>query len=407
MENKKQVVEKIENKEEVLENEEEVIESTYNEDEHEDLNYKISSSRIGEGSKLKSILVVCAIIFLIIVCLTSIRSCHKDSDVDLDVNSNKNIHVKATDGVSAGVNKVYDSVVYISNYSSNKKSNSGTGFVYKKSRSKAYILTNYHVVSGSDSLKVVLSNGTTVSGSYLAGDKYLDIAVVSIKSTRAVKVAEFGKASKTPLGAVLFTVGMPVGNEYQGTVTKGILSGRNRLVSVSVSGVRDDYVMRVLQTDAAMSPGSSGGPLCTSNGKVIGINSMKFVDNDVEGMAFAVAIEDIEKYLETFEAENNLKRPYLGINMLNMSEKESLAKNNLNSLANSSSNTGIVIVAVKGNTSAYGHLYRGDVVTKVNGTSVGDIAHFRYEVFNHKIGDTVALTVLRDGSTKVVKITLK
>lgn len=234
----------------------------------------------------------------------------------------------------------------------------------------------------------------------------MDIAVISISSNRTVKEATFGKSSKTPLGATLFTIGMPVGDEYQGTVTKGILSGRDRMVSVSVSGEREDYVMKVLQTDAAMSPGSSGGPLCTSNGEVIGINSMKFVDNDIEGMAFAVAIEDIEGYLNTFESENNITRPYLGINMLNMSEKDSLRSNGLKTLANSSSKSGVVVVAVKGGTSVYGKLNRGDIITKVNGTSVSDIAHFRYEVFNYKVGDTISLTFLRDGSIKTVKVTL-
>ena len=251
-----------------------------------------------------------------------------------------------------------------------------------------------------------MADGKSVTGTYLSGDKYLDIAVVSIKNTKSVKVAKFGKASKTPLGAALFTIATPVGDEYRGTVTKGILSGRNRLVSVSVSGEREDYVMRVLQTDAAMSPGSSGGPLCTSSGEVIGINSMKFVDNDIEGMAFAVAIEDIENYLSTFESEKVITRPYLGINMLNMSEKKSLNSNGLKSLANSSSNSGIAVVAVKGGTPSYGKLRRGDVITKVNGTSVSDIAHLRYEVFNHKVGDTISLTFVRDGSVRVVKIKL-
>ena len=390
MDNEKQVVEKIENKEEVLSNKKS----------NEDLNFKISSSRPEGSKKIKNILIVCFIIFIVLACLSSLKGC---SSKGVNLSSSG---ISATDGVSSGVKKVYNSVVYISNYSSNKKSNSGTGFVYKKKSGKAYVLTNYHVVQNSDSLKVVLSNGKSVTGTYLGGDKYLDIAVISIPSRGSVKSVNLGKASKVPLGATVFTIGTPVGDEYQGTVTKGILSGRDRMVSVSLSGQRDDYVMKLLQTDAAMSPGNSGGPLCTSNGEVIGVNSMKFAENDIEGMAFAVAIEDIDDYLNTFESGSNIKRPYLGINMVNMSEKDTLRKNSLNTHANSSSNNGVVVVAVKGNTSSYGKLRRGDVITNVNGTGVSDIAHFRYEVFNHKIGDTISISFLRDGSSKTVKMTL-
>ena len=373
------------------------------ENNNENLNYKVDTYKMDFGSKkFKNILIVCLILFIILVLLSSLKGC-----------GNKNVNLPSigsktsiTDGVSGGVSKVYDSVVYISSYSGNKKSTTGTGFVYKKSGGRAYIITNYHVTQRSDSLKIVLSNGKTSTGKYLGGDKYLDIAVLSTSSNSSLKVAALGSSKNTPLGATLFTVGTPLGDEYQGTVTKGILSGRDRQVSVSVNGEREDYVMNVLQTDAAMSPGSSGGPLCNSNGEVIGVNSMKFVNTDVEGMAFAVPIEDVNKYLTSFEKGGSIKRPYIGINMLNMSEKDELRSNNLNGLANSSSNNGIAIVAVKGNTPSYGKLERGDVITKINGTSVSDIAHLRYELFKYKTGDTVSLSFNRDGSTKTVKLKL-
>lgn len=370
---------------------------------NDNLNYKVDTYKMDFSSKkIKNILIICFIIFIIIVCISSVKGC---GSKDINNSATSKTSIKSTDGVSKGVSRVYNSVVYISNYNSNKKNTSGTGFVYKKESGKAYVLTNYHVVSNGDTLKVVLANGKTVTGTYLGGDKYLDIAVISIKGG-SVKPLSFGDVSKTPLGATLFTIGSPVGDEYQGTVTKGILSGKDRMVSVSVSGVRNDYVMKVLQTDAAMSPGNSGGPLCNSDGEVIGVNSMKFASSDIEGMAFAVATSDIEEYLPTFEKGNNLKRPYLGISMLNMSEKDSLKSNNLNSLANSSSNNGVAIVAVKGNSPCYNKLRRGDVIKKVNGTGVSDIAHFRYEVFNHKIGDTISLTFDREGSSKTIKIKL-
>ena len=376
------------------------VEVTKNND---NLNYKVDTYKMDFGSKkFKNILIIIFILFIVLAVLSSLKGCG-NKDISLTNISSK---TKATDGVSAGVSKVYDSVVYISSYSGNKKTTTGTGFVYKKRGGRAYVITNYHIVQRSDSAKVVLSSGKAVTGKYLGGDKYLDIAVLSIQSRTSLKVADFGSSKNTPLGATLFTVGTPLGDEYQGTVTKGILSGKDRMVSVNVAGERDDYVMKVLQTDAAMSPGSSGGPLCNSNGQVIGVNSMKFVNTDIEGMAFAVPIEDVNKYLDTFEKGRDIKRPYLGINMLNMSEKDELRSNSLNSLANSSNTNGIVVVAVKGNSPSYGKLERGDVITKLNGTTVTDIAHLRHELFNYKSGDTVSLTFDRDGSTKTVKVKL-
>lgn len=369
----------------------------------DNLNYKVDTYKMDFGSrKIKNILIICFIVFILLAILSSLKGCG-NKKIDLPSSESK---VSTSDDVSSGVSKIYDSVVYISNYSNSNKSTSGTGFVYKRNGGKAYIITNYHIVQGSESIKVGFVNGKTFTGKYLGGDKYLDIAVLTISSRDNLKIALFGSSKNTPLGASLFTVGTPLGDEYQGTVTKGILSGKNRLVSVSVNGERDDYVMKVLQTDAAMSPGSSGGPLCNSKGEVIGVNSMKFVNTDIEGMAFAVPIEDVNKYLSTFEKGGSIKRPYLGITMLNMSEKDELKYNNLTSLANSSSQNGIVVVGVKGSTPSYGKLQRGDIITKVNGTSVSDIAHLRYELFNYKDNDTVSITVNRDGSLKTFKVKL-
>lgn len=371
--------------------------------EENNLNYKVDTYKMDFGSKkFKNILIIGLILFIVLVLLGSLKGC-QNKNVSLPSISSK---TTATDGVSNGVSKVYDSVVYISNYSGNKKSTTGTGFVYKKNGGRAYIITNYHIAQRSNSLKVSLSNGKTFSGKYLGGDKYLDIAILSISSSNFVKVAKLGSSKTTPLGATLFTVGSPLGDEYQGTVTKGILSGKDRLVSVSVNGERNDYVMKVLQTDAAMSPGSSGGPLCNSDGQVIGVNSMKFVNTDIEGMAFAVPIEDVNKYLSSFEKGNSIKRPYIGITMLNMSEKDELRSNNFNSLANSSSKNGIVVVSVKGSTPSYGKIKRGDIINKINGTTVSDIAHLRYELFKYKRGDTVSISFDRDGSNKTVKLRL-
>jgi len=309
--------------------------------------------------------------------------------------------------LSSGINNIYDAVVYIENYENNKVTSSGTGFIYKKANGKGYIVTNQHVVTDSKSLKVTMADGKKVSAKYLGGDEYLDIACLEIDDKYVTRIAKFGKSSNLSLGSTLFTVGTPVGDQFRGTVTRGILSGKDRFVSVSVSGGMEDYVMKVIQTDAAMNPGNSGGPLCDANGEVIGINSLKLVKNEIEGMGFAISIEDVEGHLASFEKGKAIERPYLGVSIFNLDGKNSLKQYKLDDKVKTDLDKGIVVKDVEKGASAYGKLLPGDIVVKVNEVSVDTIAYFRYELFKNEVGDNVTITVERNGKLKNVVLLLK
>lgn len=337
-------------------------------------------------------------VVLTIFVISSVGGFSNDVNTSVTVNDN---------GIGAGINKVYDATVYIENYKGDKVNVSGTGFIYKKDSGKAYILTNYHVVGDNTSLKVTLSDDKKVDAKYVGGDQYLDIAVISINSSSVKQVAKLGSSSKAILGDTVFTVGSPVGDEYRGTVTRGILSGKDRLVAVSVSGGTEDYVMRLLQTDAAMNPGNSGGPLCNANGEVIGMNSLKLVKNEVEGMGFAISIEDILAHIDTFEKGDAIKRPYLGISMVNLNNKDAVSYYGLSKKIDTKLEKGVVVESVQKGTSADGKLEIGDIVVKVDRKDVDNMAYFRYELFKHEVGDKVTLTIERDGKLKDVVITLK
>ena len=201
--------------------------------------------------------------------------------------------------IALSVEKAYDGVVTVVSYKNNQKISTGSGFVYKKDDKVGYIMTNNHVVDGADKVEVVMSNNETVEATILGKETYSDIAVLSINKDKVLSVLEIGDNSKMKLGDTVFTIGAPMGLEYSGTVTKGILSGKDRMVEVSFSGSTSDYYMKVLQTDAAISPGNSGGPLLDVNGAVIGINSLKLVKDEVEGMGFAIPIEDALTYAKS------------------------------------------------------------------------------------------------------------
>lgn len=317
-------------------------------------------------------------------------------------------NIKINDnGISASIAKVYDTVVYIQNYNGNNVSTTGTGFVYKKDRSKAYILTNYHVVSGSTAIRVTLSDDTKLKAKFVGGDQYSDIAIISVPSKNVKQVVEFGSSSKVSLGDTVFTIGSPVNNKYRGTVTRGIISGKDRLVNVSVNGGSDTYVMKVLQTDAAINPGNSGGPLCNINGEVIGMNSYKIVKDNLKGLNFAISIEDIKRRIDAYEKGTANSKPYIGITMVNLSDTSSMNYYGLSKIVNTKRTNGVVVESVKNNSAASGSLVTGDIIYKVNGVSVTDMSYFRYELYRYNIGDTVKLTIERDGKTRTVSVVLK
>ena len=168
--------------------------------------------------------------------------------------------------LAASVEKVYDAVVVVEGYQRDQLASTGTGFVYKTDDKYGYLLTNQHVISGQEKINVLFTNGKEVETELLGSDEYLDLAVLRIPKKYVTLVATIGKSEDMSLGDAIFTVGSPLGSDYYGSVTSGILSGKDRMVSVAVSNSRsNDWVMRVLQIDASINPGNSGGPLLNVN----------------------------------------------------------------------------------------------------------------------------------------------
>lgn len=307
-------------------------------------------------------------------------------------------------GIATAVGQIYDATVTIQNYQNDKLTSSGSGFIYKKDDRYGYIMTNHHVVSGASKIVITLSDDTQIEGTVLGSDQYLDLASVRIDVKYVKQVATIGNSDSAKLGDTIFTVGTPVGYEYRGTVTRGTLSGKNRMVSVSVSN-NDDWIMKVLQIDAAINPGNSGGPLLNVNGEVIGINSLKLVQQEIEGMGFAIPIEDAMNYIEVLEKGEKINRPMLGVSMLNVTDAFQLYQSGIR-IADDIA-TGVVVVEVsdKGAAEKAG-LQKGDVIVQLGDAKVTNSAYLKYELYKYNPGDTVEITYIRDNRTKTVKVTL-
>ena len=304
------------------------------------------------------------------------------------------------------VTKIYDAVVVIQGYENDELSSTGTGFVYKVDNKYGYILTNEHVISGVSNIEVVMTNEEKVQAKVLGKDEYLDLAVLQIDKKPITLVANMGSSEKMNLGDTVFTVGSPLGYDYRGSVTSGVLSGKDRMVSISVSSSNNnDWIMRVLQIDASINPGNSGGPLLNVNGEVIGICSMKLVDDNIEGMGFAIPIEYAMSHVDSLEQGKKIKWPVLGVSMVNLTDSAQLQRNDIK--VPDKLKEGVAVVGVKSGTSAdKAGIKKGDIITKIDGVKVKDTAYLRYELYQHQSGDTMTITFIRNNKENTIKVKL-
>lgn len=314
--------------------------------------------------------------------------------------------ITATDDntIKSAISKVYDAVVVVEAYQNNQLIGTGTGFVYKKDDNNGYLITNHHVTEDARTVKVLNNNGQEVEAKVLGSDEYADIAVLSIDASAVMQVAEIGESSVSEIGDSVFTVGSPLGTDYIGTVTKGILSGKDRTVEVELSN-NNTFMMEVLQTDAAINPGNSGGPLVNMNGEVIGVNSMKLVEDKIEGMGFAIPIELVMSAVERLENGEAIERPLIGASLMDADNTYGLFYNKI--LLDDSITSGTVIVSVEeGYPAQAANLQKGDVILEVNGTKIKNTAHFRSQLYKYSIGDTITLKINRDGKEMEVNVLL-
>ena len=319
------------------------------------------------------------------------------------ITENRNVSITDS-GIAEAVDKIYDAVVMIKNYQNGRYVGSGSGFVYKTDDKYGYILTNYHVVEDADKITVVYSNEKEEEADVLGGDKYLDVTVIRVSKDSVIKIAEIGSTNNLRLGDTIFAIGSPVGSEYYNTITRGVVSGLDRKITVSVDS-NDDWVMKAIQVDAAINPGNSGGPLVNSNGEVIGINSMKLVDSSIEGMGFSIKIEDAMNYIGQFENKKGIDRPLLGITLTNVDEVRLLQRYGIN-IANNVEYGVVVISVVEDSGAGKSGLKKGDVIIKIGDEIINNQAYLKYVLYSYKVGDTVNITYNRNGKEYTTKVKL-
>ena len=276
----------------------------------------------------------------------------------------------------------------------------GSGVIYDSS---GWILTNHHVVQGSDSVQVELKDGRTFTGTVYGIDTLTDLAIVKVEATD-LPVAALGNSDALKVGQLVIAIGSPLGT-YSNSVTSGIVSAKGR--SISTDNVTS--LNNLIQTDAAINPGNSGGPLLDANGAIVGINTA--IATDSNGIGFAIPIDIARPIMEQAVAGQPLSRPYLGINFISidraLADSEDLEALQGALVASFDQQTGKLSTGVLPGTPAEAAgVQDGDIIVSVDGKVIDEEHPLDATLSQFAPGDTVSVEILRDGQTVTIQVTL-
>ena len=270
----------------------------------------------------------------------------------------------------------------------------GSGVIFKNDGGDSYIVTNNHVISGAKELVVSLPDGRSLKGKLVGADEMTDLAVVKVGDGK-LPTAKFGDSDKIVVGEPAIAIGNPMGLEFQGSVTSGVISALNRTLDIS------DKRVKLLQTDAAINPGNSGGALVNADGEVIGINSAKVAANGVEGMGFAIPINTVQTVIDSLMSKGYVARPYLGVSIF---DPETAGRYGYQ--LNIDKGVYVFQLSLNGPCGKAG-LQRGDIILKLDGKETNSVSDLREKVAEHKVGDTVKITYDRNGNEQSADVVLE
>ncbi|MBT2643200.1 trypsin-like peptidase domain-containing protein [Bacillus sp. ISL-41] len=284
----------------------------------------------------------------------------------------------------------------------NVESGSGSGVIFKKEGNSAFIVTNNHVIEGASKVEVSLYNGEKVAAEVVGADALTDLAVVKIDAAKAADIIEFGDSSVLRAGDQVLAIGNPLGLDLSRTVTQGIVSAVDRSISVPTSA--GEWEMNVIQTDAAINPGNSGGALIDTNGKVIGINSLKISQNGVEGLGFAIPSNEALPIVNQLIEKGKVERPYLGVSLADLAQIPDMYLENLPDSVES----GTMVTYVDPNSAAArAGLQEQDIIVGINDENVEQASDLRRYMYTKlQSSDNVELKIYRDGKQQTLKVDL-
>lgn len=310
----------------------------------------------------------------------------------VDYNGNEKSVVQIAEDVGPSIVGITTKVLYRDWFNNLRSSEgAGSGIIFKVDDDYVYILTNSHVVDGANELLVEITSDKLIPAEVVGIDKDTDIGVIKVEKEsipedyiNSIKPVVFGDSDKIKVGEIAIAIGNPLG--YNNTVTVGVISALDRKIS-------DANVLSLIQTDAAINPGNSGGALVNGRGEVIGINTIKISDTEVEGIGFALPISGVKPIIEDILEHGYVSRPILGIAGRNVDEELSKTYE---------IPVGIVVVGVYQNSSAEKiGLQKGDVIISFDDKKVNTVEELSEILENHEVGDIVPIKYVRNGTEKI------
>lgn len=324
------------------------------------------------------------------------------------------IHTDLTDVVGeatstvVGVTNVQTVRDFWSSTESTQEAGTGSGVVYKKENGKAYIVTNHHVVENAELLEITFDDGSKTEGKLIGSDMWTDLAVIEIEDALVESVATFGNSDLLKRGETVIAIGNPLGLGFSGSVTVGVVSGKDRSIPIDFDrDGRVDWHADVLQTDAAINPGNSGGALINLAGELIGINSMKISQETVEGIGLAIPINLAAPIINKLEQQGEVIRPTMGVTLIDLASIP--AQQQLVLKLPKDVKEGVVVNEIVPNSPAdVSGMQRYDVVVEMDGEPIGDMISLRKHLYNEKeVGDTLNLKVYREGKLVDIEMILE
>ena len=260
---------------------------------------------------------------------------------------------------------------------------------------EGHIVTNNHVVSGASNgeVTVSLSDGTTVKGTVMGTDEQSDLAVVKIDPPKNIQPVAIGDSDSLQVGEPAIAIGNPLGLEFKGSVTSGVISALARTI--------DDQGQRfpLIQTDAAINPGNSGGALINADGELIGINSAKISKEGIEGMGFAIPINSAMTIVDSIIKNGKVVRPYIGVWAV---DRQTAARNNV-----SYEGEGLLIVQLDANgPAAQAGLVEGDTIAQIDGKDITTLLELKEQIDAKSPGDIILISYTHNGKMKSAQLKL-
>lgn len=344
-----------------------------------------------------------------------------DSSIDRRTDQNApvtNVKLDVTTQITDIVEQVGPTVVGVTNLqmqrnlwnpqSETSEAGTGSGVIYKKDDTYGYIVTNHHVIEGADEIEIILHDDTSIRAELLGSDLFSDLAVLRVDRKYITHIIEIGSSESVKVGEPVIAVGNPLGHMFAGSVTQGIISGKQRTIPQDFNqDGRPDWQAEVIQTDAAINPGNSGGALINMAGQLIGINSMKINEAAVEGIGFSIPIDIAVPIMEELESKGTVTRPYLGVEIYSLDDVPRREWVDTLKLPKEVEG-GVYIWRIERFSPAdRAGLNRLDVITALDGEEVSDIIQLRKILYQEKnVGDEVVITYYRDGKKQETKLIL-